>query len=66
MAGVPFGMEGMGEPNLAIEPARTDCDSAGEVRPESRDDEGTACGFVGEVSPAMFGCACCQASFVSL
>ena len=65
MAGVPFGMEGTGEPSLAIEPARTDCESAGEVRPESREDEGTACGFEGERSSAILGCVCYQASSVS-
>ena len=44
--GVPFGIEGTGEPSLAIESARgTDCGSAGELRPEFRDDEGTAFGF---------------------
>ncbi len=58
-AGVPLGREGMGEPSRAIEPARTDCDS-GELPLESRDDEGTACGFVeAERSPDMLGCVCC-------
>lgn len=35
--------------------ARVTCDSAGEVRPESRDDNGTACGLDDSGrSPAMF------------
>lgn len=44
-AGEPVWTEGMGEPSRAMLPARVTCDSAGDVRPESRDDEGTACGF---------------------
>lgn len=58
-AGVPLGREGTGEPSRATEPARPDCDS-GELRPVSRDEDGTACGFVEEErSPDMLGCVCC-------
>lgn len=45
---MPVGIEGTGEPNLAIDSARfTDCDSAGELRPEACEDEGTARGLEG-------------------
>jgi hypothetical protein len=42
--------EGTGEPNRAVDSLRgtdceMDCESAGELRPESLDDEGTASGF---------------------
>lgn len=37
--------DGTGEPSRAVLSARVTCDSAGETRPESRDEEGTACGF---------------------
>jgi hypothetical protein len=35
----------MGEPRRAMLSERATCDSAGEPRPESLDDEGTAFGF---------------------
>jgi hypothetical protein len=44
MAGEPNWVEGTGEPRRAMLSARVACDSAGETRPSSRDDEGTACG----------------------
>jgi len=61
-AGVPACGEGIGEPSRAIEPARVD--SAGERRPDCRED-GTACGFDGlEPSPAMLPVCCVRkASF---
>ena len=37
---------GTGEPSRAMLSLRATCDSAGDVRPESRDEEGAACGFV--------------------
>ena len=38
--------EGTGEPSRAMLSLRVTCDCAGETRPESRDEEGTACGLV--------------------
>lgn len=49
-AGVAPGMEGTGEPSLAVESTREmDCESAGELRPDARRDEdpGTAFGLEG-------------------
>jgi hypothetical protein len=43
-AGEPNWVEGTGEPSRAMLSARGACDPAGETRPSSRDDEGTACG----------------------
>ena len=44
---------GTGEPNLAMDSARgTDCDSVGEIRPEARDDEGTASGLADSECPS--------------
>lgn len=50
-------VEGTGEPSRAMLSERVTCDSAGETLPDSRDDEGTACGFDDSgCLPAMLTC----------
>lgn len=65
--------EGTGEPSLAVESLRTDCemdcdmDAAGELWPESLDEEGTARGLddsassFAMVTVAIASVACCRA-----
>lgn len=51
----PTGTDGTGEPSRAVDCSRG-AEAASELRLETRDEEGTACGFVGsEASFAMLG-----------